>query len=308
MNNISVKKITYKGWENCIELSNGTVSIIITTDMGPRIISYGFTGQANVLFEEEENLGTTGGSDYKTYGGHRLWHAPQVGNRPNEPANDPVEYEITDNSILLRQKIEPVSRIQKEITVSLSPEGTELTLTHRLVNKHAWPIKASAWGLTTLAPGGVEIIPWVLAKTPDYLPNTALVYWPWTKPNDPRLTFYEKYILLRQIPENAEWFKLGMPNLEGWAAYVNKSSMFVKTFDHLEGAEYPDYLCSFETFTYDRMMEIETLSPLVLLSTDSIVESEEKWYLFDNVPTPKNEEDIDRNILPLIRSVKRKNT
>jgi hypothetical protein len=304
MGNISAKKIAYKGWENCIELSNGTVTLVITTDIGPRIISYGFPIKGNVLFEEEENLGTTGGDDYKTYGGHRLWHAPQVGGRPNEPANDPVEYEITGNSILLRQKTEPVSRIQKEMVVSLSPEGTEVTVRHRLINRHIWPIKTSAWGLTTLAPGGVEIIPWVLFKPIDYLPNTALVYWPWTKPNDPRMTFFEKYILLRQVPGNANWFKLGMPNREGWAAYVNQTSMFVKTFLHIDGAEYPDYLSSFETFTYDRMMEIETLSPLALLPTGSAIESEEKWYLFDHVPTPETEEDIDKNILPLIRGLK----
>jgi hypothetical protein len=301
---ISIKTTVYQGWENCIEVSNGKVALIITTDIGPRIISYSFTGDRNVFFEEAENLGTTGGSEYKMYGGHRLWHAPQAGDRPNEPANEPVEYEITADSVLLRQKTEPVSRIQKEITVSLSNDGTEVTVKHRLINKHVWPVKTSAWALTTLAPGGVEIIPWVLDKPPDYLPNTALVYWPWTKPNDSRMTFLEKYILLKQMPENAAWFKLGMPNMEGWAAYVNQSLMFVKTFKHIDGVEYPDFLCSFETFTYDRMMEIETLSPFVLLPTDGVVESEEKWYLFDHVPMPKNEKDIDGNILPLIKDVK----
>jgi hypothetical protein len=92
--------------------------------------------------------------------------------------------------------------------------------------------------------------------------------------------------------------------MEGWAAYVNRSSMFVKTFEHRDGAEYPDFLCSFETFTYDRMMEIETLSPLALLPTDGAVESEEKWYLFDHVSIPKDEDDIDGNILPLIGGIK----
>jgi hypothetical protein len=300
MGNISVKKINYQGWDNCIDISNGIVTAIITTEIGPRIMSYAFSGKPNVLFEEKENLGTRGGSEYKMYGGHRLWHAPQVGDRPNEPANDPVEYEITGNSVLLRQKTEPVSRIQKELVVSLPPEGTELTVKHRLINRHIWPVKTSAWALTTLAPGGVEIIPWVLDRPPDYLPNTALVYWPWTRPNDPRLTFFEKYVLLRQIPENAAWFKIGMPNKEGWAAYINQSTMFVKTFTHIDGAEYPDYLCSFETFTYDRMMEIETLSPLALLPSGAAVESEEKWRLFENVSTPETESDIDRDILPLI--------
>jgi hypothetical protein len=301
MNNTTIRKTAYQGWENCLELSNGTVTLIVTTDIGPRIISYGFTGKRNALFEEAENLGTRGGAEYKTYGGHRLWHAPQVGNRPNEPANDPVEYEVNGNAVLLRQKTEPVSRIQKEMTVSLPDEGTEVTIKHRLINRHIWPIKTSAWALTCLAPGGVEIIPWDMCKPPDYLPNTALVYWPWTKPNDPRMTFLEKYILLKQIPENAAWFKLGLPNREGWAAYINQPVMFVKTFTHIDNAEYPDWLCSFETFTYDRMMEIETLSPLVELQPDGAVESEERWHLFDNVTIPQNEADIDRTIIPLIK-------
>jgi hypothetical protein len=304
MGAVSVRKTAYRGWENCLEMSNGTVTLVITTDVGPRIMSYGFTGRDNQFFEEAESLGARGGAEYRMYGGHRLWHAPQLGNRPNEPANDPVEYEAAGGSLRLRQKTEPLSRMDKEIILTLAPEGTEVTVKHRLVNRHVWPVRASAWALTCLAPGGVEIIPWDRSRPPDYLPQTALVYWPWTKPNDPRLTFLEKYLTLRQDPENGAWCKIGLPNREGWAAYINRSVMFVKTFTYREGAEYPDWLCSFETFADERMVEIESLSPLVELPPEGAVESEERWYLFDAAPIPENEADIDRGIAPLIRGVK----
>jgi hypothetical protein len=304
MSGVIIKKTEYKGWKNCIEMSNSVVTLVITTDVGPRIISFGFLGKRNIFLENEKELGTIGGDVFKFYGGHRLWHSPQEGARPSECANDPVEYEIKGNTVLLKQKTEPIARIQKMIEVTLAGEGTEVTVKHRLVNRHVWPVKTSAWGLTMCAPGGVEIIPWVVKKTPDYYPNAALVYWPWTKPNDPRMSFYEKYILLRQDSNNSTWFKLGMLNDEGWAAYINQSFMFVKTFDCIDGAEYPDFISSYETFTDNIFLEMETLSPLALLGTNEAVESVEKWYLFDHVLDPKNEADIDKDILPLIRKCK----
>jgi hypothetical protein len=31
----------------------------------------------------------------------------------------------------------------------------------------------------------------------------------------------------------------------------------------------------------------------------------ENWYLFRDVPEPKNDTDIDRNILPLVKKIKK---
>jgi hypothetical protein len=48
------------------------------------------------------------------------------------------------------------------------------------------------------------------------------------------------------------------------------------------------------------MLEMETLSPLVLLDSQETIEHTEIWTLFKDVKTPKNEKDVDLNILPLI--------
>ncbi len=50
-----VEKVEFKGWKNNLKLSNGTVELIATLDVGPRVIRYGFAGGENML--EVESLG-----------------------------------------------------------------------------------------------------------------------------------------------------------------------------------------------------------------------------------------------------------
>ncbi|MDQ7034921.1 MAG: hypothetical protein Q9P01_08815 [Anaerolineae bacterium] len=35
---MQIETISYKGWENCYRLSDGTIEVIVTGDVGPRII------------------------------------------------------------------------------------------------------------------------------------------------------------------------------------------------------------------------------------------------------------------------------
>ena len=86
---VNIEKTAFQGWPNCYRVSNGTVEFIATTDVGPRIISFGFTGGANLFFVREDFAGQTGGTEWKNYGGHRVWHAPEDKVRTYEPDNAP---------------------------------------------------------------------------------------------------------------------------------------------------------------------------------------------------------------------------
>jgi hypothetical protein len=78
-------------------------------------------------------------------------------------------------------------------------------------------------------------------------------------------------------------------------------SLFVKQYEHIDDIEYPDYSASsFETYTNNFMLEMETLSPLVLLGPDETFEHIEIWSLYDNVKVPANEKEIDEKIVPLV--------
>ena len=49
---VTATELNYKNFGKCIKLDNSTASIIITVDVGPRIISYCLNGKENMLLED----------------------------------------------------------------------------------------------------------------------------------------------------------------------------------------------------------------------------------------------------------------
>lgn len=58
---MNLERVSYKGWENCLKLGNGKVELVVTTDVGPRILLFGFAGGQNLFKNYEEQMGRTGG-------------------------------------------------------------------------------------------------------------------------------------------------------------------------------------------------------------------------------------------------------
>ena len=96
-----IKKIEYLGYPDCLELGNGTVNLIVSTDFGPRILFYGFDGGENILGWHGEAAVNTELGTWKPYGGHRLWLAPENMPLSYSPDNDPVGF-IEDGDFSLR--------------------------------------------------------------------------------------------------------------------------------------------------------------------------------------------------------------
>jgi len=57
---VTIDKTPYGGWPNCYRITNGEVELIVTTDVGPRVLRYGFVKGQNVFKEFQEQLGKTG--------------------------------------------------------------------------------------------------------------------------------------------------------------------------------------------------------------------------------------------------------
>ena len=70
---VTVEKVEYKGWKNNLRLSNGEAELILTLDVGPRVISYKLTDGKNVFVELADQLGKSGETEWVARGGHRLW-------------------------------------------------------------------------------------------------------------------------------------------------------------------------------------------------------------------------------------------
>jgi hypothetical protein len=302
---VTIEKTAYQGWPNCYRVTNGTVEFVATTDVGPRIISFGFVGGVNLFFVREDFAGQTGGAEWKNYGGHRIWHAPEDKVRTYEPDNGPIETKVVANGLLLTMPPGPLSGIQKAIEITLDPVSSEVRVIHRLRNTGAWPVELAPWAISVMAPGGFAIAPLPTAFHPDrLLPNRALTLWPYTDMRDDRWLWGTDYILLQQkagfSPER-ERTKVGINNNLGWAAYYLKPFLFIKRFTPVEGSRYPDYNSSLEVFTNNRMLELETLAPLVTLQPGGIVTHEERWELHRNIDLGFTEDDVRATVEPLVR-------
>jgi hypothetical protein len=303
---MSVEKVEYKGWSNCYRISNGEVELIVTGDVGPRVIRFGFVGGDNILKEFPEQIGKTGETEFQLRGGDRVWKAPEDPIATWAPDNVPVTVQITSNGVIAREPVEPLTGLQKEIEVNLAPSGTTVTVSHRITNHSLFPLEFAPWALTMMAQGGTVISGFPpRGHHPQNLEATnPLVMWAYTDLSDPRWKFTRKYLTLHQDPNNTDAQKLGMFNQNTWAAYLRNDQVFVKRTTADPAKQYPDFGCSFETFTNNLFLEIETLGPLTKLTPGKTVELVEHWGLFRNVKLDAiTDEDLDRTILPLVQQV-----
>lgn len=300
---VSVETVSYGGWPNCQRVSNGQVEVIATTDVGPRLIRFGWVGGPNEFVEFPEHLGRVGGDEWRIYGGHRFWHAPEAMPRTYAPDNLPVAVSARPDGLGLTQPVEPETGIQKHLEVALAPEAAHVVVTHRLTNRGPWAVELAPWGLSAMAPGGTAILPLPpRGPHPEFLePSSVLVLWPYTDLADPRWGWGSRYVRLRQDPGATTPQKVGALVPDGWAAYANGGRLFVKTFTPVPGGNYPDLGCSVETFTNAAMLELETLGPLVRVPPGGSTEHVEHWHLFTDVPVPASDADVDASLLPRVQ-------
>src|SRR6059058_2512860 len=131
---VRVEKTEYKGWKNCYRITNGEIEAIVTGDVGPRIIRFAFLGGQNLFKEFSDQLGKGGEEKFQLRGGHRVWKAPEDPVATWAPDNVLVEIQITAAGLVARAPIEPLTNLQKEIEISMSPRGTSVTVSHRITN------------------------------------------------------------------------------------------------------------------------------------------------------------------------------
>jgi hypothetical protein len=188
--------------------------------------------------------------------------------------------------------------------IRLAPDKARVEIVHRLRNNNLWQVELAVWALTAAAQGGRIIIPLPPRGSHEgnLLPASSLTLWAYTDMSDPRWTWGTKYMMLRQDPTATTQQKMGAMTPDGWVAYARQGHLFVKKFDYVPGGRYPDWGCSVETFTNADMLEVETVGPLVDLPPGGVVEYVERWFLFRDVAEPKNDDDVDKAVLPKVQA------
>jgi hypothetical protein len=288
---MKVEIVAYGGWARNVRLSNDAVELLITLEVGPRVLHYGFLGGPNVFGVHDDQLGASGEAEWRIRGGHRLWLAPQ-GPLTIEPDNGPVEWEAIEGGVRVTQPAGPESGLVKQMEVRLDEAGSGVEVEHLFENRGAQPLPCSLWALSVMAPGGEAIVP-LPAKDKGALPNQTWSIWPYTNLDDPRFRAGRRYVRVAQQPAQEQAFKIGLAAREGWAGYLWQDHLFVKRFEWTEGVIYPDGNVNCELYVGGRVLEVESLGPLVTLPPGGRASHHERWELHRGVPACATEEAVE---------------
>jgi len=302
---VKIEKTAWSGWPNCYRISNGEVELIVTSDIGPRIMFYGFKGGQNFFYVMKEGAGKSGEREWVTRGGHRIWIGPEDVKYTYPPDNSPISVEVKGDVLIATQPVEKETGVQKQIEVRLAASGTGVTVIHRLTNKGVMPLEYASWALSMMAPGGHGVSGFPPRGThPEMLqPTNPLIMWAFSDLSDPRWTWLKKYFVLRQDSKNAVPTKIGNFNPKTFGAYFLNGEMFLKQYDADPTKKYPDFGASYETFTNADFLEIETMGPLTKVPSGGTLEHIERWSLHKNArPSAWTDAELDRILLPALAS------
>ncbi|HBJ24735.1 MAG TPA: hypothetical protein DDY65_01820, partial [Ruminococcaceae bacterium] len=72
---VTATELNYKNFGKCVKLDNGMASIIVTVDVGPRIISYCLNGHENMLLEDVDREFKDDSPELREYFGEdKTWY------------------------------------------------------------------------------------------------------------------------------------------------------------------------------------------------------------------------------------------
>jgi len=307
---VKTEEARYNKWKTAFKIFNDTVELIVLSEVGPRILFYGFRGEENEFHEIPEQSGKGGDRTFRVFGGHRLWVSPEVA-RTYYPDNLPVSVQTREGGLIFAAPPEsepPGTNLQKEVEIRLAKTGSEVTVTHRIRNLGRRATKMAPWALSVMAGGGKAILP-LPPRAPvsadRLLPEGVLAIWCYTDLADPRWRIGTKYIQLHQERRSTGQFKeqmCGIFNPFGWGAYFRSGHLFVKKANVVKGAKYPDFGCNFEVYTDSNSLELETLGPLRNLKPGETAEHIERWWLFKDIEAGEGESWIDSVVVPCVQT------
>lgn len=295
---IAIKEVTYKNYGKCLSLSNDSMELYVTLNLGPRVIKCNLRGKENLMYEDIERVNKEDvsslygeGKSWYIYGGHRLWLSPESKPETYYPDNDSVIYSTCSTGAEFIPPVQDVSGLQFSLSIELHETEPCAIVRHKITNTTDKPITGAAWALSVMDKNGMVVIPQPQEDT-GLLGNRVLALWPYTDMTDSRVFWGDKYIALRQDPNIDRLIKLGINNTAGKIAYINHDQAMIKSFEpDFENGTYPDFGVSCEAFANKHFTESETLSPLKTIARGESIEHAETWTLVGGIqiPAPTNE-------------------
>jgi hypothetical protein len=158
---IHVIRLTYHGWSNCLQISNGIVEATVVPAVG-RVMQFRFAGGEPVLWENREWFGKApdpSSQRWQNFGGDKSWPSPQsdwmkITGRdwPPPVAFDsmPDEAKVDGNAVVLTSSIDPHFGMRERRRVELEPGSPVMRITTTYEKIKGEPIKVGIGVITQL--------------------------------------------------------------------------------------------------------------------------------------------------------------
>ncbi len=278
---MQIKQVQFSGHARCYECRLGDNRLVITADFGPRILSLSAGGGPNALFVDETRQ--KGRGDWRLYGGHRLWIAPETADT-YAPDNDPCRVQEGAGGITVTA---PPAATGLEKSMTVSRRGGDFLITHTVVNRSDTLAVGAIWALTCVTPRSTAFFPWGTGGDWDL---KKIVYWKrWmdhaTHVGSSQFVPTDDLFLVE--PDGSEG-KVGTSGHGGFIGAAGEGFTLIKRFDRRPDAPYPDEECAVQCYTCADFVELETLGPLVTFFPNTPVVHEEVWVVRDRAVDPRD--------------------
>ncbi len=298
---------TYRGWQESIILNAGRIKTVVVPAVGGRIVFYGFNGE-NMLFENPASFGKTlaGTSEDFWMGGYQCDLGPELRGIPAHPGLWKGQYEwaARRNAVKVTSPLDAALGVRLEKEIFIAPDNGDLGITQRLINESGREISFCLWDRTLCVGGGFALIPlnkrsrfkagWSLYTTVDGKDS-----YDGDKPASPNVQVLGGVLVAKADGPVAT--KLGADSDAGWIAYVKGSLMLVKYFPYFPKGNYTDGGNSVELYFYNKVAELEPLSPEFTLKPTERYDFPEKWTLIelgDEISTHQQARELVKRIPP----------
>ena len=284
----------------CVELKHEALSLLVTTTVGPRILSLRIHGGENLFAEVPEfTLDCPGAGKCHLWGGHRLWIAPERPELTYLPDDRPVMIEGDSPCWKVTQPIDERTGLQKSIEISFfpsqeSPWGNEgLNVYHRLRNRGSAPVTCAPWAITQLKTGGFAILPHSDkgCEAGGSWKKRGFEVWPYTEPSCPHIVRQDDFTFVHARLKSGA-LKLGYANYRNWLGYFRNGTLFTKKALFDPGAKYYDNGSSSECYCNEHFVELETLGPIETIAPGDFAAHHELWNVRDDIRLEPTEASV----------------
>jgi hypothetical protein len=298
--------ISQYGYDNCIELTNSDVRVVLEPNIGGRVLIYELNGK-NVLYRDSSQDGMI----YKP--GLRLSPAGgrcDIGPEKTAPPRPALFLGKWDGKITGSREAQLISQkdtstgVQLIRTFRLDERGSTLHYTQTIKNISDETKHYCFWSRTFVKGGGISLTP---LNPRSRFPKGYLIYGPgnvmdFLPKEEPNIRTRNGILEIIGAPERP---KFVMDVSDGWLAYITKDDqLFVKKFNVYPDRIYGEMSAANVSIWYnkDQVCEIEPIGPMETIRQGEEVSFSETWYLMD-YPYPANQTPDQEELLAIIKDL-----